>query len=169
MIKYFFDLSFIWESLIDGKHSGMLAVLVLRMNIREIKMSWGLIEFDYIKGDIAVRCYRLSDERGDQINPFQPSVAFHIETSHLICTASKMTGFYIKCNTGLKWVKLGKKLLVVHIIHKTFLWNIEARSAKRFPKILKVRKSGRKVKKDLFILSAKIADLTILEDFSKSY
>ena len=84
-------------------------------------MSGGLIEFDYIKVDIRVRCYRLSDERGDQINPFQPSVAFHIETSHLICIASKMTGFYIKCNTGLKWVKLGKKLLVVHIIHKTFL------------------------------------------------
>ena len=34
---------------------------------------------------------------------FIPSVAFHIETSHLICRANQMTGFYIKCNTGLKW------------------------------------------------------------------
>ena len=38
------------------------------------------------------------------VNPFQPSVRFHIETSHLICTANQMTGFYIVCNTGLKWV-----------------------------------------------------------------
>ena len=38
-------------------------------------------------------------------NPFQPSVAFHIETNHLICLGNQMTGFYVKCNTGLKWVK----------------------------------------------------------------
>ena len=38
------------------------------------------------------------------VNPFQPSVAFHIETSHLICNANQMTGFYIECNTGLKWL-----------------------------------------------------------------
>ena len=82
-------------------------------------MSGGLIEFDYIKGNIGVRCYRLSDERGDQINPFQPSVAFHIETSHLICTASKMTSFYIKCNTGLKWVKLGNLPTNFAEIHHT--------------------------------------------------
>ena len=36
-----------------------------------------------------------------KINPFQPSDAFHIET---ICCANQMTGFYIKCNTGLKWI-----------------------------------------------------------------
>ena len=35
---------------------------------------------------------------------FQPSVAFHIETSHLICSAKQMTGFYTKRNTVLKWV-----------------------------------------------------------------
>ena len=27
------------------------------------------------------------------INPFQPSVALHIETSHLICEANQRTGF----------------------------------------------------------------------------
>ena len=37
-------------------------------------------------------------------NPFQPSVAFHIGTSHLFCSARQMTGFYMKRNTRLKWV-----------------------------------------------------------------
>ena len=37
-------------------------------------------------------------------NPFQHCVACHIETSHLICSANQMTGFYIKYNTGIKWV-----------------------------------------------------------------
>ena len=36
---------------------------------------------------------------------FRPSVVFHIETSHLFCSAKQMTGFYMKRNTGLKWVK----------------------------------------------------------------
>ena len=63
------------------------------------------------------------------VNPFQPSVAFHIEISHLICLwkgtvsgkfrakhpklcgncafpqAKQITGFYMKRNTGLKWGK----------------------------------------------------------------
>ena len=39
-------------------------------------------------------------------NPFQPSVAFHIETSHLFCKAKQVTGFYMKHNTGMKWVNL---------------------------------------------------------------
>ena len=39
------------------------------------------------------------------INPFQPSVVFHIETSHLLFRAKQMTGFYMKRNTRLKWVK----------------------------------------------------------------
>ena len=33
------------------------------------------------------------------LNPFKSSVAFHRETSHLICTAN------MKCNIELKWVK----------------------------------------------------------------
>ena len=37
-------------------------------------------------------------------NPFQPSVAFHVETSHLFCFAKQVTGFYMKCNTGLTFV-----------------------------------------------------------------
>ena len=37
-------------------------------------------------------------------NPFQSSVAFHVETSHLICSTNQMTGFYMTSNTRLKWV-----------------------------------------------------------------
>ena len=42
----------------------------------------------------------------ENFNPFQPSVVFHIETNDLICYANQMAAFYMKCNTGLKWVKL---------------------------------------------------------------
>ena len=36
----------------------------------------------------------------------EPIVTFHIETSHLIYIENKMTGFFIKCNTGLERVKI---------------------------------------------------------------
>ena len=35
------------------------------------------------------------------VNSFQPGVVFHIEYSNLICSANQLTGFYMKCNTGL--------------------------------------------------------------------
>ena len=38
-------------------------------------------------------------------NPFQPNVGFHVETSQLFCSANQMTGFNMKCSTGLNWVK----------------------------------------------------------------
>ena len=38
------------------------------------------------------------------LNPFQHSVAFHIETSHLFCTTNQMNSFYMICNSGLKWL-----------------------------------------------------------------
>ena len=34
------------------------------------------------------------------VKSFQLSVAFHIETSHLICSAKQITGFYLKLNMG---------------------------------------------------------------------
>ena len=34
----------------------------------------------------------------------QPSVVFHIETIHFICSAIQLTGFFVKCNTVLRWV-----------------------------------------------------------------
>ena len=36
------------------------------------------------------------------LKPFQPSVAFYVETSHLICSANQVNGVCMKCNTGLK-------------------------------------------------------------------
>ena len=39
------------------------------------------------------------------LNPFQSSAGFHIETSHLICIANQVTGFYMKCSPELKWFK----------------------------------------------------------------
>ena len=38
------------------------------------------------------------------VNPFHSSVAFHVEASHLFCRAKQVIGFYMKRNTGLKWV-----------------------------------------------------------------
>ena len=41
---------------------------------------------------------------------FQPSVAFNIETSHLLCCKTNDwfhdAGFYMKRNTGPKWVNI---------------------------------------------------------------
>ena len=31
-------------------------------------------------------------------NPFQPSVTFPVEASHLVCTANQITGFNMKCS-----------------------------------------------------------------------
>ena len=45
--------------------------------------------------------YLLKGVKKIYFNPFQP---FHIETSRLICTTKHMTGFYMKCNTRIKWV-----------------------------------------------------------------
>ena len=57
------------------------------------------------------------------LNPFQPSVTFLIETSHLVCTANQRTGFYKKCNIGLKWVNFKLdfyplKIEILIAIHK---------------------------------------------------
>ena len=60
---------------------------------------WCNLKLIFLKKPKSFRC-------NYHINPFQPSVAFHIETCHLICSANQMTGLYIKCNTGLKWTKV---------------------------------------------------------------
>ena len=31
-------------------------------------------------------------------------MAFQLEASYLSCTVNQMSSFYMKCNTGLKWV-----------------------------------------------------------------
>ena len=40
------------------------------------------------------------------IDLFRHSVAFHVETSHLICISNQITGFYMKCNAGLKYINV---------------------------------------------------------------
>ena len=42
--------------------------------------------------------------RTSKLTHFKPNVAFHIEISHLIFRANQMTGFYMKCNSKIKWV-----------------------------------------------------------------
>ena len=54
-------------------------------------------------------------------NPFQPSVAFHIETSHFFCRAKQMTSFYVKRNTGLKW---GNHLLSYEYVSKDYFYAV---------------------------------------------
>ena len=41
-----------------------------------------------------------------KIKPTLTSVVFHTDTSHLIHTANQLSGFHMKCTTGLKWVTL---------------------------------------------------------------
>ena len=60
------------------------------------------LSYVYFCGDQTYTTIRSSQGR----NLFQPSVAFHVETSHLFCGAKQMTGFCMKRNTGLKWVKV---------------------------------------------------------------
>ena len=54
------------------------------------------------------------------INLSQSSVAFYRETSHLLCIANQMTGFCMKCNTRLEWIKepLNKFLMMLLISSK---------------------------------------------------
>ena len=56
-----------------------------------------------------MRCPYLNSGRRwvARVNLFQPNDTCHKETSHLVCTAKQMTGFYMKYNIGLKWVKTG--------------------------------------------------------------
>ena len=44
------------------------------------------------------------------------SPVFHIETSHLICSANQMIGFYMKCDTGLKLLKKMRMYVVIVIL-----------------------------------------------------
>ena len=54
------------------------------------------------------------------LNPFQPSVTFHIKTSHLFCRATQMIGFYMQCNTRLKWVKLSMAFYLITFLKIDF-------------------------------------------------
>ena len=58
-----------------------------------------------------------------RINPFQPTVSFHIETSHLICSVNQVTCFNMKCNTWLRWVKIFSWIMFRRLYQKR-CWNI---------------------------------------------
>ena len=64
-----------------------------------------------VLNELSVQLTFLQPWTKQSLNPFQSSVAFHTETSHLIGKANQITGFSMKWNTGLKWVNL-----------ETFLW-----------------------------------------------
>ena len=65
------------------------------------------IPFEFPKQDLGFhsKCFRTTSKLQTLINPFQPGVAFDIETSHLFCSSKQMTGSYMKHNTRLEWVK----------------------------------------------------------------
>ena len=58
-----------------------------------------------------------------QINPFQLTVAFHIQTSHLICSVNQVTCFNMKCNTWLRQVKIFSWIMFRTLYQKS-CWNI---------------------------------------------
>ena len=58
-----------------------------------------------------------------RINLFHPTVAFHIETSHLICSVNQVTCFNMKCNTWLRWVKIFSWIMFRTLYQKR-CWNI---------------------------------------------
>ena len=63
----------------------------------EIKINWN---FDF---HTSLWCLKRFYE-GLSDTTFLTRFTFQIETSHFICTANQMTGFYLKYSTGLKWV-----------------------------------------------------------------
>ena len=67
---------------------------------------------------------------GTLLNPFQPSVAFHTETSHLIFIANQMSGFYEKCITSLKWVNS-------YSPNVTFLYLLKTSENRRFSDVFR--------------------------------
>ena len=57
-----------------------------------------------------------------QLNLFQPSVAFHVETIRLICTAKQMTSFYVKINFWWKWVN-SENSVISTVTKESNLWD----------------------------------------------
>ena len=43
------------------------------------------------------------------MDQFERHERVNIDTSHLIFTAHKMIGFFMKCNTGRKWVEFQRE------------------------------------------------------------
>ena len=49
-------------------------------------------------------------------NPFQLSIVFHIETSHLFCSAKEIIGFNMKRNIGPKWANYMNETYYINFV-----------------------------------------------------
>ena len=57
-------------------------------------------------------------------NSFLLSVAFHIETSSLICTANQIIGSCMSGNIGLKWVKMFGVMSIIYLCFNFhYIWH----------------------------------------------
>ena len=72
--------------------------------------------------------------------PFQPSVAFHIETGHLFCRSNQMTGFHMKCNTKYfsVYANFPKKHDIPQSFHNTSIHKIDNVTLTSFSKCTKI-------------------------------
>ena len=74
----------------------------VRVNVQEI-LKYCFQQLKYFTNTFLTFSDNKSVTISSFINPCQSSVAFHIKSSLLIC--NQMTGFYVECNFGLKWIK----------------------------------------------------------------
>ena len=90
------------------KFSRMDQVKFGRQSLKNLK-GYGLLEaahtLNFFKGCLSSTNFTwFILEYFVHMNPFQLSIAFGIETIHLIYSANQMSDFYRKCNTRQKWV-----------------------------------------------------------------
>ena len=78
---------------------------LIRDQWHELGLSVQLLPVESSHLQLTIENSPLKQPLVDLLKPFQPSVAFHVETSHLICTENQMTGSFMKCKTCPKWVK----------------------------------------------------------------
>ena len=69
------------------------------------KQEYNNQNLNYKQKSLKLTCERNLRSENILISLFEPSVAFHTETNRLFCSSKQTTGFYMICNTGLKWVK----------------------------------------------------------------
>ena len=100
---------------------GIYMLKVINKNIRLVWSRSGTIKVNRRhSGAFIVNVEFIFQYNIQLINLFQSTVTFYIETSHLICIANQMTGFYMKCNTGMKWVNL---VITVNTFFRSGAWN----------------------------------------------
>ena len=111
--------------IINFEHISSLFLMFQLLTLKKVNVTFidSIHVLEWIKVYFEKLLFWISIE--SQVHPLQFSVAFYVETSHLICFANQMTGFSIKCNTGLKLVKgiiyiwLGSKYKFAAIFNST--------------------------------------------------